>query len=343
VDQSENRDADRPKVGRGHALWDAVWGRYWRWVRAEEVASALSLPQRVSYQRTIVSAQIGIAAAVALIALLTWIQRPTTTVVPPHHIITLRDLYILEEARTVDGPYPGARPNVPQDERREGFLGFVNLSPQDDRCVPEPPTLVASDIYATAPDAIFDPLRVVSFSLEEGMFDTVVLPKGTSDRRTEPVTISDLSERPPCVVKKYDPPYPPGYLMSDSLIEGLVTLEVAVDDRGNMVRFVPVLPDGRTLDTVWYFVRAQMVRRGEVGLAGVRQFGPWEADSSACFAENVGWMLKFWTFGPALADGRPVSGDLNITYYFCLDYPDCADLTLEDVVREIGYSFHQVE
>ncbi len=318
-----------------------IWRRYCRWLLADEVSNARGLSQRASYQRIVISAQVGIGLVAAIIVLIGYLQQPEMVSLMTQQPVTLWNLRVPDKSKAVAESYPGARHNIPRDERRNGFLGFVNLSPQETNHVPVPQAPALSDIYRTEPDTTFLADQPVSYSPFDGELDTVIIPANAVylDSQFEPALA--LINQPPYIVNKEDPAFPEIYRM-DTLIEGFVSFTVSIDDHGKMARFVPVLPEGKALDTVWYFVQAEFIRGGRASRDGTRTFGEWKIAHDTYFARNIEKVIRNWVFGPALKDSRPVSGDLTLAYYFCLEYPDCAELTLDAMIGEFATTLKQV-
>lgn len=313
----------------------SVWYRYWCWVQADEVVSVRGISQRAAYQRIMISAQAGIGLLVTLFVSVSYLQRPDMVTVEARRPVKLWDMRVPDKSKVIAETYPGAKRNIPRDEEGpKGFQGFINLTSEEAGLAPETP--VPSDIY-TVSDTTFHADQPISFSPIGGELDTVIIPINAEylDSDFEPEI--ELVNRPPFIVDKKDPEFPPVYRI-DHLIEGFVSIQVSINEKGKLEQFSPLLPDNTVLEETWYYVQVEFTRSLEEQSDGTRVFGQWKRDQGTFFAKNIGKVIRDWVFGPAIQDSRPVSSDLTISFYFCLNYPNCKELTLDSVLKEVVYS-----
>ncbi|MEW5993194.1 MAG: hypothetical protein AB1744_02210 [Candidatus Zixiibacteriota bacterium] len=301
--------------------------------------SERGIAQRAAYQRTYIPAYLIIGVLVTALIMLIRSQEPAMVAANDTHSISVKDICVPNQDSIATAEIlEGARRNVPSRVLPgEGFLGFVRLEPIGagnglEQNIPPP-----SDIYALNNADSCDPEIPTSFSPLPGDSCAVVIPADVDyffsgierKPKREPVT------RPPIVVRNHDPEFPAIYRRMGTLIEGFVTVRVYIDEHGQLMEFRPGLQSGEVLEPSLCYIEAEFVRGVTVHSDLTRSFGTWKVASGTYFAKNLKKVIPGWTFGQALEKGRPVVGTLQISYYFCLDYPDCSEIDLMDVLAEL--------
>jgi len=219
-------------------------------------------------------------------------------------VVTTRDTSTVADGNQVVGYVAGSL--NPYATQHQGFLGFVNLRPEQSLLEPIalPPPIFSDDM---GPDGLYD-TAIWSLSPDESADTGVHIPLNVdfiaSQYDDEPAPA--LVNRGVRVAVRVDPEYP--FVAKDTDKEGEITILIYIDSTGELTTF-PDWIQGEGIQTLEFTVNG---RDKSINYA-VREDPPgWY------FADNFLKVLPQWKFSPRIENSRPVPALLRIKYYFCL-------------------------
>jgi len=272
---------------------------------------------QIKYQRNMLFG-LGISVMFSLV-LGVWVRSLDGPTSEPAASADTSHLVILDREQ-VEDTEKAARTTLgglnPYAKAHEGFLGFVNLRPQEhgpERVV-EPPSVFVPDLTPLKAD------ETPSFSAVEGEQEGLFVPQayGVEMEPMPSRLVSPPVTREVQVVHKVDPEYP--FVARDAGKEGRITVLVYVDSSGELTTFPPWIV-GEGIQTLEYTVG---------GVSRTIDYAVKEDPPGWFFAQNFVNVLPKWVFSPRIENGKPICSLLRIKYNFCLG-SSCLRYELERV------------